>query len=255
MSHDATENDMNPVFEPLPEFRAKIRAENALAFALASDAARTIADAVLRPISLPSEVERALDILMQQAWQAHSSVCILVERCYFEDAHTIQRRLLEIGAQLAYIASPADSSVRQNRAIRFLARLWHSSPPEIRSFLPDADRKMWEDWYLGWKSQLSSKPQSWWPTIRELLSEVGHGPIYDQDYRFLCGIAHGAPSLFLHDYSGSTADRRLWTSPSVLLVHATRYYITAAFHWNSVFKKIPATTLNALSQRAVLESA
>jgi hypothetical protein len=230
-------------------FRNEVRAEHSDAFQLAHDVSRAVGDAVIRPVIIDGEIGRALDMLMQQGWRAHLSVQALAERRLTEDAATISRRLLELAIHAGYIASIDEYAIRLDRARRFLARFWQSAPQSLKDTMPPEDRGAWESWVEDWKLQLPEKPKSWWPSFREMLTSLGHEETYENDYRFLSGVAHGSGLFLARDYARSHADTHYQMDVCPLLIHSSKYYLALAINWNSVFDMLSAEILSELIRR------
>ncbi len=233
-------------------FRNEVRSKHGEAFQLAHDVSFTIGDAVIQSVRINDEIDRALDILIQQGWRAHVSVQALAERNLTEDAATISRRLLELAIHAGYIAATDDYPLRLNRATRFLAKFWHSAPQEFKQMMAGDDRCAWEGWFETWKTRLPQNPKTWWPTFRDMLASLGHEETYDTDYRFLSGVAHGYASFLAKDYARSVADTHYPIDICPLLIHSSKYYVALAVNWNRMFKVLPIDELAQLIQRIEL---
>jgi Family of unknown function (DUF5677) len=237
------------IVEPNAEFRSQLRERHADAFNFAAEVGRTIAEATVRTQRIPDDVGRALDMLMQQAWKAHSSVCVLTQRAFIKDATTITRRLLELSVQSFYIARPDDPRERLDRARRFLAKLWHSTPKVFRESLPDDDREYWEQWFDTHREHLPDKAKTWWPKFQDMFQSVGIPKAYEDEYRFFSCIAHGLPSIHAGPYAKSLVNQMPELDISVLLCCASNYLICTVHNWNGIFQLIPSEQLARLTAR------
>ncbi len=232
------------------EFRDAMRGKYREAFSLHRDVATVLEHAIGQPRRLADEVARAADMLMIQAYKAHASVYFLAVRAQVEDAATIVRRLLEIAVQAIYITGDSDPGVRNERAGRFLARLWASIPDEWRTMMALEERAAWEAYYQAHRHLLPAKRKSWGPDFRSMFHEIGHVSTYEHDYSLLSSIAHGTPPSLVQDYAQSIVTLRSDTFVDVMLVFATRYYLAVAGQWNESFRLIDSGELVGLVDRA-----
>ena len=231
------------------KFRATIRTKYPDAFALHRDVAAVLEYAVKQPRQLADTVARAADMLMVQAYKAHTSVYFLAVRAHVEDAATITRRLLEIAAQTLYIAGVSDPEVCQQRAGRYLAHLWTLIPDEWRMEMPIENRTAWETFYQAYQHLLPPRRRSWGPDFRSMLQEIGYVSTYELDYRVLSSIAHGTPPSLVQDYAQSVVPLHSDTFVPVVLVFASRYYLAVAGQWNDTFRLINLGELEGLISR------
>lgn len=188
--------------EPDATFRTSVRQRHAEAFDIASRVATTLGEAcVLRAVTTDDETAIALDMLVQQAWQAHASVCILTERTYVHSAMILTRHLLELSVQALYIVGAAPPETPRDRARRFLAKLWTGIPEDARSsFLSQESVDAWARRADEWTRELPPNPKAWWPNFREMFEANGMGAAYAEDYRYLSGDAHGSAWLAPGNY-------------------------------------------------------
>ena len=234
------------LLEPDAVFRNRQRKQHARAFRFAARVGRVVAGSCVRHLPVRSDTARALDMLLQQAWKAHSGVCVLAERAFMEDAAVLSRRLLELAVQAAYIVAPHESDQQLDRARRFLAKLWISAPPEFKRLL-DADRvSEWERRFDAWRGTLPEKPKHWWPSFQALFAAIGSVAAYEEDYRGLSAMAHGMPCFLAFDYAGEDVQNYTVMSASPILIHSSRYLLGTAYCWNKVFHLIDRSILDEL---------
>jgi hypothetical protein len=234
--------------EPDATFRTSVRQRHAEAFDIASRVATTLGEAcVLRAVTTDDETAIALDMLVQQAWQAHASVCILTERTYVHSAMILTRHLLELSVQALYIVGAAPPETPRDRARRFLAKLWTGIPEDARSSLLSQECiDAWARRADEWTRELPSNPKARWPNFREMFEANGMGAAYVEDYRYLSGDAHGSAWLALGNYMRSDNTDFVHEPLWIPLLHASRYYIATALCWNTRFALIEGSTLSEL---------
>ncbi len=129
-----SEESSEPLAEP-HEFRAQILAEYPDDFARFRDVLATLEHAIgsQESVQLSTELHRAMDMIMLQAYKSLCSVYVLVVRAHFEDAATICRRLMELAAQAGYIVEIEEDAEQNRRAGGYLASLWEAAPPQLRA--------------------------------------------------------------------------------------------------------------------------
>ncbi len=222
--------------EPKAEFRREVRAAAQEAFSLHGEIARTLADEAVRPRHLPHERAEAIEMIMQQGWQAHASVAVLLERLFFKDAIVITRRLLELSIQAAYILAPATIEEQSDRARRFLARLWFQTPERLRqALLSEHEISRWESCCEDWRRNWPANPRKWWPRFYDMFDELGLETTYETDKRYLSSASHGLPWLALGEYASTEASSYRYEPLALSLHWSNSYYIAIAFWWNQVF--------------------
>jgi hypothetical protein len=194
-----------------------------------------------RPLS--GAVAYALDMLLVQAYKTHLSVFALCELAHIEDAATLARRLLELSAQAAFMLSPAGKGEQQ--AARYLADLWDRLPVERREALPVHLVAHWEAVVAPFKGTLSPQRPRWGPPFKDMFEAAGMASTYEEDYRFLSGIAHGSAEDQILHYSARTVNVRPSEQVPTILVVATRYYLSLVVQWNNHFQVLPEDRLLA----------
>lgn len=115
--------------------------------------AQVMEEAVVKPRILDSAFARALDLFFIETFKSHQSLYLLAVAGHEEDAATIDRRLLEIALQVAYLCS--DPAKREERGEQYLAHFWHNAQSILASVdLPQERREWWEDQYNHHKKWL-----------------------------------------------------------------------------------------------------
>ncbi len=225
------------------QFRRSVRAHFPVEIALHRDIAVFLEPYVDAPRPLDTPLRLALDMLFTQAYKAHYSVKLLVEAGHMEDAATITRRLLELGAASIYILSADTAREVEDRARRYLSHLWDELPPEGRQHLPPEARAFWE----GLRGKLPRGP---WPGWQKIFSELGASETYNEDYSLLANIAHGVSPAQVVAYSRWEVPIRDTRHLGGLLRFASRYYLGVADSWNRECQLIDAAALANLVERA-----
>lgn len=234
----------------LAAYRNQVVQAHRPAFDLFNAVAVAIEDAIGRPRRHPEVVDVVLDMLMLQAYKSYSGIALLAQHGLMEDTATIVRRLLEIGVQSVYIGAEHDPRQRRRKAGQYLAFMWRQLPARLRRRLPAEARARWSASARAYGRFVPSKAKRWGPNWRTMFREVGLTALYDADYAFLSGIAHGRPDNQLFTFASKRIRIVTDAFVTVLLVYATRYYLGVAFEWNRQFALVPSSDLAALVQRA-----
>jgi hypothetical protein len=203
------------------EFKARAIEANRPAYELWKDTCTLVEDRIETPRTLRDPVNFAYDLLFIQIYKSMSSVYYLAVRGQEEDAFTILRRLLELGAQLEYL---------------------HRTPPgEIEA---RAKQFLHQDPDVG--------PHYWWGgSLATLFKDLGLQTTWENDYRFLAQIGHGvARRNLLHIQDGQVHIRSTEHFTSLLLF-AVLYTLGAARAWNSRFHLLSEDAVEALVTRSM----
>ena len=163
-----SEESSEPLAEP-HEFRAQILAEYPDDFARFRDVLATLEPAIgsQESVQLSTELHRAMDMIMLQAYKSLCSVYVLLVRAHFEDAATICRRLMELAAQAGYIVEIEEDAEQNRRAGGYLASLWEAAPPQLKDALPADYRAAWEKYHRDHQHLLKGKWRTWRPSFKE----------------------------------------------------------------------------------------
>jgi hypothetical protein len=233
--------------ESLPNFKMRTREQHAAAFELHHDMAVAFERAVMTSREHDGAIALALDLLMLQGYKAHSSVRLLAECGHLEDAAALTHRLLEITARGAFVGGHEDRMVRQERAARYLGRLWSSVPEEGRSALPPAIRARWDA--IREEAGPPSDGAADEVEGSEAVEHAGLAKEHAHDGALLSSLAHGAFAEQVLRVSQPAVEVRLAEQVGLLLVTASRYYLALAEQWNRVFGLIEKQTFESLSHR------
>jgi hypothetical protein len=84
-----------------------------------------------------------------------------------------------------------------------------------------------------------------------MFRECGSEDLYDSDYAFLSGIAHGSPEEQVFRFSMPTIRAHDDRHVSTLLVYASKYYAVAGEIWNNHFSILDHDRVEALRLRLV----
>lgn len=227
------------------EFRA-VRMRHRAVFAFCREVLEVLERAVIAQRSLPDLPARALDMLLIQTFKSLQSTNELCLLALTEDAATIARRLLEIAIQAIYIAQDSEQATRIERAGMYLAFLWHKWPDDLHEVIPLPERQAWERIYEQFGTHLSAKSYRWGPRFSEMFEYAEQKDTYTLDYSHLSSIAHGSPSMLVHDYAQERVflhdDRHV---PS-LLVFASGYALGTLIVWNDIFHLVESDRVSAL---------
>jgi hypothetical protein len=234
------------VTDSIKAYRKKVIAAHPAAFALHTEVAGTLQEAIEVPRAHPTDVHIVLDMLMLQAGKAHAAVSILAQHGLMEDTATIARRLMELGVQAVYIGAESEDKERQKRAGTYLAFMWRQLPPRIKHRLPLPIRTVWSKIARRHGRFVSAKAKTWGPRWRDMFREIGSETLYLKDYSFLSAIAHGRPDNQFFTFSRSTIKVHSHEFAPVLLGYSSRYYLVVAEQWNRLFKTLPAEVFDTL---------
>jgi len=224
----------------LAEFKQSVRDRYPEALALHHETVTLLEPAIGQPRRHADLLDPALDMLFLQAYKAHVSVLLLVLHGHMEDAATIARRLLELAAMMGYFGLAPTAEDKTSRVKRYLADMWLDLPPEAQNLLPGAAKNFWHDIAEG-------APRGALPKMQSVFSELGRQDTYDDDYRLLSRIAHGASSDQIIAFAADTVPvRPLWHLDTVLVV-ASRYFVATALVWNDTSHVIDQQALDALA--------
>jgi len=226
----------------LADFRRSVRQRYPTAFALHREVLELLEPSVEKPRRHDGLLELAVDMLFIQCYKAHISVMILSEHGHMEDAATMSRRLLELAAEVGYLGLPPNAETRLQRAKRYLADLWLDLPPEVQQGMPTGAKQFWSNLAEG-------VPRGAFPSFQRMFSEFGRQDTYDEDYRLLSRIAHGASSDQIIAFAANTIPvRPLWHLDAVMVV-ASRYFVAAAHVWNDNWRLLDQPRLDDLTKR------
>ena len=230
-------------------FITTVREAHAPAFALHSETAILLEHALGTPHPHRDELGLTLDMLLVQAYKAHTSVMRLAELGLVEDGATITRRLLELSIQAAYITDPPDEKGRLRRAGTYLAFMWRKFPRRFREAFPVTLKTHWSRIARSYGRFVRARAKTWGPNWKEMFEQTGHLRTYTSDYTFLSAIAHGRPDEQILTFSAPTIRITPHHHVSGLLIFASRYYLGLGMIWNTVHGLIPEPTVEDLSKR------
>jgi hypothetical protein len=215
-------DNFEPRSEAQPaEYRARTIEANGPAFELWTQVCSLIEDVVAAPRPYESPYDIALDCLFLQAYKTSCGVYFMGIRGHEEDAATLLRRLLEVAAQAEYLAQLPDAGGRHERA-----RLYLDHEPDEGRY-----------WWRG--------------TIVDLFTRIGAAATYQEDYRLLAQIAHGAARRVLPKIRDGVIQIRSVESFTVFLVFACRYVLSATRLWNDRFRLIEPDRVQRLIDASV----
>jgi len=226
-----------------------VREAHSSAFALHSETAILLEDAMTTPHPHKDELGLTLDMLFVQGHKAHISVMRLAELALVEDAATITRRLLELSIQAAYITEPPDDKGRRRRAGMYLAFMWRQFPRRFRESFPSTLKAQWSKFARSYGRFVRAKAKTWGPNWKEMFEQTGHLSTYTSDYAFLSAIAHGRPDEQIIAFSGPTIRVTPHHHVSGLLIFASRYYLGLGMLWSSVHQLLPDAAAEDLLRR------
>lgn len=190
-------------------------------------------------------------MLFLQASKAHASVALIAQHGLMEDAATIARRLLEISIQGVYIGAEQDAKIRERKAGSYLAFLWRRLPRRVKSVIPAPVRMEWTSIGRSYGRFVPRRSKRWGPNWRAMFKECGSEDLYDTDYAFLSGIAHGSPEEQVFRFSMETIRVHDDRHVSPLLVYSSRYFAALGEVWNGHFDIITREDIEALRDRLV----
>jgi hypothetical protein len=84
-----------------------------------------------------------------------------------------------------------------------------------------------------------------------MFKAAGLERLYNTDYKLLSAIAHGSPDEQVFTFSQNPIQVHSHHHASILLVFASRYYLTIAEQWNGEYGPLEAATLETLIQKVV----
>jgi hypothetical protein len=205
---------------------------------------RVLEKAITTPRSRPTPSSVALDMLMIQGYKSHASARLLLSEALCEDAAMSCRRLLEIAAQIGYIAYAPAPAEADERAINYLSQFW-ATTPDILSELPESDRARWQAYYDDHKSRIRKGTYWWDGGFRKLFKMVGMEQVHADDFATLSRMAHAhAAGLAIGMEDGELVVREGRTIPW-LLHAADRYCLACVYPWNRAFRLIPVEFLDS----------
>jgi len=218
--------------------------------------AQVMEEAVVKPRVLDTAFARALDLFFIETFKSHQSLYLLAVAGHEEDAATIDRRLLEIAFQVAYLCS--DSLKREERGEQYLAHFWHNAQAILASIdLSEDRRKWWEERYNHHKKWLQfdkkGNPVSFWfgSKLSQLANSLGLTDTYEKDYRFLSHIAHCSSRGVLVDRVENIIQIKSDRLIDPIVVYGTRYALWVTANWNEHFALIPNAVLEKLRDDAI----
>lgn len=202
------------------EFRARTIEANRPAFELWKQTCALLEDKIESPRVLRSPADSAYDLLFLQVYKSMCSVYHLAVRGQQEDAFTVLRRILELGAQLEYLhkAAPGDLDAR---AAQYL-----NQDPDVERY-----------WWGG--------------SFKSLFKDLGLETTYESDYSFLSQIGHGAARRNLLAVRDGQVQIRSTEHFTSLLLFATLYTLGAARVWNSRFHLLAEEAVERLIARSM----
>jgi hypothetical protein len=230
-------------------FITTVRQAHASAFALHSETAILLEEAMVTPHAHRDELGLTLDMLFVQGHKAHLSVMRLAELALVEDGATITRRLMELGIQAAYITNPPDDQGKHRRAGKYLAFMWRQFPRRFRETFPPHLKAQWSQFARSYGRFVSAKAKTWGPNWKDMFEETGNLRTYTSDYAFLSAIAHGRPDEQILAFSGPTIRVTPHHHVSGLLIYASRYYLGLGMLWSSFHNLLPEPAVEALSRK------
>ena len=213
------------------DLRRRIRSEHAEAFRLHSRTAALLEPLIARSRKNADAVHIVLDMLFVQAYKTHISVQITAEVGHVEDAATLTRRLQELAVQAVYIGADDQPDVRMMRACKYIADLWDRVDERGKLALPSSIRAEWQSMHDA-AGKPDPRRKRWGPTFKEMFEYAERLDSYEQDYKLLSGIAHGSAEDQIMLYSRKKVQVRPATYAGLLLVYASRYYMSVAEIWN-----------------------
>lgn len=235
----------------LETYKRRVRSRHRAAFDFFSDVSTTLEEAITTPHTRSSVVSTALDMLVLQCSKAHSSVAILAQHGLMEDTATIARRLLELSVLTVWIGAEDDVKARDKKAGSYLAFMWRQLPRKIKSQFPDDIRGNWAALARRYGRLVPSTRKTWSPNWKALFIEIHQEKLYDKDYSFLSGIAHGRSDHQIIQFSQQPIRVHSDQFVTVLLVYASRYFLAAAGVWNKTTNLIPPDKMQLFETRAV----
>ena len=132
---------------------------------------------------------------------------------------------------------------RRRRSRRFLAALWNELEADARQRVPPQAAQYWQ-------AIADGVPRTGaLPSFQAILAGLGHKDTYDQDYRFLSQIAHGASPDQLLAFSGPRVVIRPLTQLGTVLVFGVRYAMASATVWDDYYSIIPRDAIATIQQR------
>jgi len=225
---------------PASDPESEVEQSNRTAFALWHSLHEIGRHAIFKKHARTTSTEIAIDLLFVQALKALGSVKYLLVRGNGEDAATICRRLFELAIQVGYIVGDDAKAVERSKqylAYRYvhareladesddteMAENLRARFEEVAEFLPrTANGRIARNWHAK--------------TIRDLTRELGVEDAYEEDYRFMSEIAHGAASglmIEVADDGKMILESTAHATP--ILVWACAYFSTCLQHWNVIF--------------------
>ncbi len=235
--------------DTIQQYRKRVLAAYPTEFAIYSDVAQTLEDAIQRPRNHPTLPHLVLDMFMIQGLKSCATVALLAQHGLMEDAATIARRLLELSVQAVYIGAESVESQRIRRAGKYLAYLWRQLTPTLKKRLPPGVRKDWTTWARRYGRFVPRTAKRWGPDFRSMFKEVGREDLYLTDYAFLSSMAHGAADSQVFQYSVRRIRIHRHDFAPVVLVYSSRYYMVIAEQWNRLFALIANDTFGRLTKR------
>ena len=196
--------------------------------------------------SFTSNLHLALDMLMLQGVNTHSSVALVAQHGLVEDGATLARRLLELSVQAVYIGGESDPDIRSEKVGRYLVYLWRSVPNDVRTRLPDRIREEWSSVEKSYGHLVPSTQKRWGPNWRNMFADCGIEDLYLSDYAFLSATAHGSYEGQTFRYSMSPIPMQDHRFLPHLLIYSSRYLASIGEHWNDCFDVIDTDELEAL---------
>jgi Family of unknown function (DUF5677) len=217
------------------EYTERVKSRHREAFDLWAEVARVYQNAQAVPRSRRSDLHIVLDMLMLQASNTHAALALLAQHGLMEDTATLARRLLEISIQATYIAADDDQRTRDRRAGSYLAFLWRRLPRRVKSLLPPTVRSEWSMTARRYGRFVGRKAKRWGPDWRTMFRECQAEDLYDSDYAFLSGVAHGSPEEQIVRFSLNQIRAHDDRHVSHLLIYGSKYLAVVGEHWNGLF--------------------
>jgi hypothetical protein len=235
---------------PLSNYRARVRAKHKSAYDLYDEIAPRLEDSILTPRVLASAADKSIDMLFVQAHKAYMATALLTQYGLMEDSATLSRRLMELAVQSVYIGGESDEKVREKRGGMYLAHMWRQLGRKRHDSLPPHIRSMWSGFARRYGRYVPKKAKMWGPNWKDMFTAIGAADLYDDDYSFLSGIAHGRSDHQIILYSKTKVNLNDDAFVSVLVIYSTRYYLMAAGQWNERFKVVDTATFEAFVKKA-----
>lgn len=232
-------------------YRRGVRLRHKEAFKFFAEVSTALELAIAVPHTRYSVVDVSLDMLLIQCGKAHSSVAILSQHGLMEDAATIARRLLEVSVQLVWIGADDDARDQENKAGSYLAFMWRQLPRHVKARFPTDVKEYWSAFARRYGRLVPAKKKTWCPNWKTLFDQIHQPKLYESDYAFLSGIAHGRSDHQIIQFSRQALRVHSDQFVSVLLIYATRYYLAAADVWNRRVQFIPQAEMDRLEAQAV----